>query len=256
MIEKKKGEITFFQLPGLTQYEDRVWHGFFTSLGGCSTGEYFSLNVNFEGDDKIENVKKNREQILDLTGSHRFSEAVQVHGTGIRVLENGKEPDPFLQNEQEADAIVTDIKGLPLLIRTADCQSVLLFDPENNVIANIHSGWRGSVQDICGKTVDVMCEKFNTEPSTLLGGIGPSLGPCCAEFINWKKELPESFLPFKDSGNRFDFWGITTMQLVNKGMKKENIEKINMCTCCSDDTYFSYRRNKARGRLANVIMLK
>ncbi len=153
------------------------------------------------------------------------------------------------------DGLITDITGIFLLIQQADCQAVLLFDPQKRVIANIHVGWRGSVIEIIAKTIETMETYYQTNPADLRAGISPSLGPCCAEFVNFRQELPKSFYKYQVRENYFDFPAISRDQLRSCGVKSANIELSNICTRC-DSGWFSYRRNKDTGRFCSVIGLQ
>lgn len=132
-----------------------------------------------------------------------------------------REPTDFFEIEKEAypaDAVITDIKGIFLVIQVADCQSVMLYDPHQKAIANIHSGWRGSIMNIIGKCADTMVREFGCRPENLLAGISPSLGPCCSEFIHYKEEIPEPLWKYKHRDKDFfDFWAMSRDQLMEKG---------------------------------------
>ena len=119
------------------------------------------------------------------------------------------------------DALITDLSGVGLMIQQADCQAVLLFDPVKEVIAAVHCGWRGSVQGILGRVIAVMVENYGTAPADLQAVISPSLGPCCAEFVNYRQELPAEFQQFMVRDNYFDFWQISRYQLISAGMSEQ-----------------------------------
>lgn len=231
----------------------QIVHSVFTRRGGVSNHPFDSLNVSFATGDEEICVAENRNRIVNVLD--RNSQSVfldQVHGDDIVVLEDNKAEIPFLK----ADGVITDVKGKLLVIQIADCQSVMMFDPENNVIANVHAGWRGSVKNIVGKCVDIMRESFGTNPEHIVAGISPSLGPCCAEFVNYKKELPESVWKYKEKDSfNFDFWELSFYQLLQKGVKANNIENMNICTKCFSKTFFSYRKEKLTGRFACAIGL-
>ena len=185
----------------------QIVHSVFTRRGGVSNQPFDSLNVSFSNGDKEACVAENRSRImnaLDRNSTPVFID--QVHEDNIIVLENNK-IEKFLY---KADGIITNVKGKLLFIQVADCQSVMMFDPVNNVIANVHSGWRGSVKNIIGKCVDIMGKKFGTSPENIVAGISPSLGPCCAEFVNYRKEFPESVWKYKEKDSlNFDFWELS-----------------------------------------------
>ncbi len=179
----------------------------------------------------------------------------QNHGENILVFTQ-TDPDNTGVIESEtriADAMITDIPGKFLVVQVADCQSVLIHDPCKRVVANIHAGWRGSVRNIIGRTVDVMKTRFGCDPSDLTAGIGPSLGPCCAEFRNYRREIPEKFWKYKSRTNHFDFWSISTDQLAAEGLLPERIAVSGVCTKCRTDLFFSYRGEGTTGRFAAVI---
>ncbi|MCP4342337.1 MAG: peptidoglycan editing factor PgeF [Desulfobulbaceae bacterium] len=228
----------------------------FDRHGGVSRGLYASLNVGDHVGDQEEAVQKNRERVRDMLALPYILSAKQVHGTDIfclaEPLAEDREVDGF-------DALITDLSGVGLMIQQADCQAVLLFDPLREVIAAVHCGWRGSVQGILQRVISVMVENYGTTPADLQAIISPSLGPCCAEFVNFRHELPVEFQQFMVEDNYFDFWQITRHQLMSAGMAEEKIGAAAVCTCCSDD-YFSYRRASRlsgglTGRNCSVISL-
>ena len=141
------------------------------------------------------------------------------------------------------------------MIQVADCQPVLLFDPNQKVIAAVHSGWRGSLQNIIGKTIISMVHHFHCSPEKIIAGIGPSLGPCCSEFVHYRKEIPGAFWKYKKNETHFDFWELSRDQMRETGVKTSNIHISGLCTKCRNDLFFSYRRQKITGRFAGVIGL-
>ncbi len=231
----------------------QIVHSVFTRRGGVSNHPFDSLNVSFSIGDKEAFVAENRSRILHVLDRNCTAVFIdQVHEDNIIVIKDNK-IEKFLY---KADGVITNIRGKLLFIQVADCQSVMMFDPEKNVIANVHSGWRGSVKNIIGKCVDTMREEFGSNPGHIIAGISPSLGPCCAEFINYKTELPENFWKFKTKESfNFDFWEISFYQLLQKGVRADNIENMNICTKCFSKTFFSYRKENLTGRFACVIGL-
>jgi polyphenol oxidase len=171
----------------------------------------------------------------------------QVHGDHIVVLDH--RPKGVLK----ADALITRAPKLSLMIKMADCQAALLFDPISKIIGAVHSGWRGSVQNILGKTIKQM-KAMGSDPADILMGISPSLGLCCAEFENPESEFPAWCQPYF-SGKYVDFWQISMDQCIDEGMPEHNIELATSCTKCNPLTCFSYRNND-EGRIGAFIMLK
>ena len=232
-----------------------IAHGFFDRRGGVSKAPFDSLDVG-HGEGKDEHlVAENRNRVLKCFSSmNALSPLKQVHGDRIVRAEAGWGRRDGLPDEKapEADAVISNVPGLLLMIQTADCQPVLLWDPEHHAVGAVHSGWRGSVANIVGKTVTAMEDAFGTRPEALRVGVGASLGPCCAEFVNFRLELPEAFHSYETSENRFDFWAITKAQLLDAGVDKANIGFLGACTRCGEH-WFSFRRERETGRLAAVI---
>jgi len=242
------------------QKEPQIIHGVFTRTGGTSIHPFDSLNIGIHSGDKTTAVNNNRKLIIRKMGMKPLIFLNQVHGDNIKVL---KKDDPEFSIHFEpgketytADAIISDMKGVCLVIQVADCQAVMLYDPKTQVIGNIHSGWRGSLKNIIGNSVAEMVDSFGCRPEDILAGISPSLGPCCAEFVNYRDEIPQHFWKYKiKDADHFDFWKISVDQLLEKGLKKEHIENMNLCTRCHTNDFYSYRAEKTTGRFACVISM-
>ena len=179
----------------------------------------------------------------------------QVHGNNTLILTD-KEKVAAAGEVRGIDILITDIPGLGLLIKQADCQAVGLYDPENRVIANIHCGWRGNRQNVIGQAVRRLQEVFGSRPEAIRAGISPSLGPCCAEFINYKQEFPEAFWSYQVRPTFFDLWHLSYDQLHNAGLKPEHIQIAGICSRCQERDLFSYRRDKITGRNGTVLALR
>ncbi len=251
IIKKSAHGTEFFQFSHLAAFPE-ITHGLFTRKGGVSNESYKSLNIGSNVGDDPKKVIANLETVLTIAGGKTLINVNQVHGKEVVVYKEGDIPKNPLA---EADAIVTDQKGAVILVQTADCQPILIYDPVKKAVAGIHSGWKGSLQNIIGSTIDVMAKHYGSDPADMVAGIGPSLGPCCCEFINYRLEIPEILWKYKDDKNHFNFWQISEDQLLNKGVPKKNIQVSNLCTRCNHNLFFSYRRDKVTGRLANIISI-
>lgn len=244
----------------LFKSEPHMAHGVFTRQGGTSAPPFDSLNIGMNSGDQTDHVAENRKRMIKKMGMNPFIFLNQVHGSRITVLKKeGNNLSEIFEPGKEtyrADGIVTDIKDVFLVIQVADCQAIVLYDPQKKVIANVHSGWRGSIENIIGKCLDKMVSEFGCRPETILAGISPSLGPCCSEFINYKDEIPRHLWKYKiGETDYFDFWALSADQLTEKGVKKEHIENMNICTKCNTDQFYSFRGEKPTGRFAAVIAM-
>lgn len=230
----------------------RLRHGVTTRRGGESPPPFDSFNLSRTVGDVPERVAANRRRALRRFPDTRPAYLHQVHGCTVAVLEEGALPfDGYLPGE--ADAVVTRHPGWLLTILVADCQPVLVFDPRRGAIANIHSGWRGSVANILGRAVAVMTEHFGCRPADMWAGVGPSLGPCCAEFVNYRQEIPEALWAYRKPGDLFDFWALSRDQLLQAGLPPAHIEIGGICTRCRNDLFFSYRAARRTGRMGAFI---
>lgn len=219
----------------LAPYRDWLWHGILER----DEGDFNDASPDFERD---------LAALMDRHDLPRPVYAEQVHGKTVLALRGRPKALP------QADGFATDAADLPLMIKVADCQAAFLVDPEHRAAAAIHSGWRGSAQNILGEGVRVMREGFGSRPEVLRVGIGPSLGPCCAEFSDPLQELPEAMHPFV-KGRKVDLWALSLHQLAQAGVRGENMEALNLCTRCHPERFYSYRRGDA-GRLAAVLALQ
>ena len=249
--------LAYYQFSHLSRYT-HIWHGIFTRQDGFSKGAFSSLNTSYSVGDSAQDVDQNRTAIAACVGGVDFVFPRQVHGDGVVAFteETRNDSTPTGSLPIVADALVSDIPQQYLAIQVADCQSVLLYDPVKKVVANIHSGWRGSIQNIAGQTLRKMRRTFGSSPRNIMAGIGPSLGPCCAEFIHYRREIPEVFWSYKCDTNHFDFWSLTRDQLAREGVLSENIASSHLCTKCHPDWFFSYRGEGRTGRFTSVIGIR
>ena len=214
-----------------------VPHGMFTSAGGVSTGLFASLNLSLHVGDHEDNVCRNRAAATTALGLSRLVSVHQVHGDRVLLVDAadaGEEQSGY-------DAMISSLPGTGLLIQQADCQAILLEAPGGLAVAAAHCGWRGSVLNIIGTTVAALCSTCGAAPETLRAAISPSLGPCCAEFVHYRTELPAWMHAYQVRPNHFDFWAISRRQLVEAGLRPEHIDTAGLCTRCNQQ-FFSYRR--------------
>jgi len=191
------------------------------------------------------------QQALHLTA---LVSATQVHGCR-ETLVTGAEA-AAAEEIPDADILLTTQPGLGLLIKQADCQAVLLYDPVRRVAANVHCGWRGQVRNILREAVARLGESFGSRPQDLVAAISPSLGPCCAEFRNYREEFPPELWSYQVRPTYFDLWGLSRDQLMAAGLTATQIDIAGLCTRCRGDLFFSYRRDRHTGRQGAVIALR
>lgn len=185
--------------------------------------------------------------------------AKQVHGNNVEYVGQKDKGSGALDYESsiiDTDGFITDQTGVALAILTADCLSVFIYDQKRPAVAILHAGWRSTEKNISQAGIRAMQNKFGSQPKDLFVGFGPSIRACCFEV---EKDFKSNFAfgLLKRDGRLFmDIALINQQQLIDCGVKKENIFDPQLCTF-SDDGFFSFRREaKAAGRLISVIMLK
>jgi YfiH family protein len=174
----------------------------------------------------------------------------QIHSDIIRVIDEESE-------ETDSDAMDTDQHGLILCVKIADCAAILAYDPVNHAIAALHSGWRGTQQNITAKAINKMSELYGSKPENLLLYISP-----CASGKNYEVGsdvadfFPRSIKPIRNGKYLFDNTKELLLQLQEIGVPKNNIQTSNICTIENQD-FHSYRRERERsGRMCAFIGMK
>ena len=241
-------------------------HMFTTRIGGVSKGVFSSWNLGAGRGDDADALSENYRLAGEIMGCGRddFVVTKQVHGKKVH---QACESDRYIVGSDkriECDGFVTNVKGLPLMIYIADCVPVLLHDPEAEVIAAVHCGWKSSVQDILGEAVDKM-RKLGAQPEHTRAAIGASIGKCCFECDNDVPDAVERYLNRETDGlferkpngkTHVDLRGANARRLVQLGLKRENIDVSDECTMCLPEKYWSHRAtNGVRGSMAAAIML-
>lgn len=186
----------------------------------------------------------------------------QIHSTRVAVFDGPVKAEVMSQGE--GDALVTNQPQFLLVVRTADCVPVLLVDRKTGVIGAIHVGWRGAVGGIVPKTIQTCVEHFGSNVAHMHMAIGPSIGPCCYEidaqvieplqtgYPDWLGVLQET----TEGKGMLDLKKLIWHQILASGIPEHQVERIEECTRCRDDLFFSYRREgKVNGTMMSGIML-
>jgi len=236
---------------------------FTTRDGGYSNGKFKSLNLDYHvGDDSV-NVKKNREIILNEIGLKRLKKIYsvkQVHGSSIINIDRNKDyrSDDILE---EADCIITDLPDTPVMVMGADCNLILAADVDKKVVAAVHAGWKGTLNELVSKAILFLKKRFKSKAGDLFVSFGPSIRRCCYKVTGPVLEKFVSrfgdgnFYLKKHNGIYLDLAMVNYMQLEKLGLKEKNISDCKMCTYCSPG-FFSYRKSKITGRQAGIAIIK
>lgn len=239
-------------------------NGFSTRIGGVSDFPENSLNLAGYDEDSTENIGENRRRFLSLfEGDWRLASCWQIHSDLIRHV---KSLEDAADGDYKMDALVSDVAGVLLGAKTADCVPVLLGDTKTGAFAAVHAGWRGTINSIVPKAIEQMREKFGTNSQDLIAAIGPAASGACYEvgadvIEEFKQNFPETytelFTPTRENHAFVDLFKANREQLINSGVSPENIYTAPFCTMTRTDLFFSYRVEKKlygkTGRLMSVI---
>ena len=245
--------LPYFEIPQMTKIS-WIHHGFLTRLGGVSSPPFESLNLSDSNGDREENVQKNKQRVVEIfdLDLKRLILLNQLHQDKILLI---REPLGSFPSPLEYDAMITDIPKTYLGVLTADCIPIFIADRGKKVIAAIHAGRQGTALNITSKVLKRMKEAFGCLSKDLIFGMGPSIGPCCYE-IDEKVFVP-AWKPFstpKGNGKwMVDLAKINISQMENEGIRKEQIFRIDLCTSCHRDLFFSYRKEGQTGRQISFI---
>lgn len=230
--------------------------GITTRNGGYSPKPYTSLNLATYTGDTMKNVEKNRKLLCEHLNCklENYSYGIQVHGNKIhRVTHLNMGNDPI-----ECDGLITDSAEPLLNIFIADCVPVAVYDRKKLIGGLCHCGWKGTYNRLLPKMISILINK-GSKPEDLLIGIGPSIGACC---YNISEDLYNKFSPGKDEGyinnNCFylDLKKINMNQCLKFGILPYNIEIMNICTSCTTEKFYSYRKEgESSGRFSCYLQL-
>jgi YfiH family protein len=256
----EKGPIPFYscaafeKIPGLH-------HGFSTRLQRNSSSSPKLFNLGHAAWDSEDNIEKTQRRFLSALSLDTSSMAKlrQIHSCRIHIIKEVSDK----WNPPQGDALITGVKDIALSVRTADCFPVLIADRGGDQIAAVHSGWRGTLQQIVFHTVRLLQQSFSCNPSDFLVAIGPGIRSCCfevgADVYDRFKMSFQGTLPVRTASQRpdkflLDLPEILKRQLRKAGIHPQNIFDSGLCTCCNTGLFFSYRAEGDRsGRMMTVI---
>ena len=240
-------------------------HCFTSRLGGVSTGILESLNIAYKEGESMENVEENI-RILSRALSfdpERLVLTRQIHSDIVRVVTHKDHATLCHRDYPECDALVTNDPGTALMVFTADCTPVLLWDSVTGAVGAAHAGWRGTASKIAVKTLEAMVENFGCDPKNVRAAIGPNIGKCHFET---DADVPEAILAaygeeanawISKKGEKYflDLKEINALVLHRAGV--QHIEISDACTYCESDRFWSHRVTKGkRGSQGAVITCK
>jgi polyphenol oxidase len=255
-----QGEVTLFEFDLLKPHRPSLLAGCTGRGGGVSRPPYDELNLGLHVGDDPRDVLENRHRVAHAVGVKLSSFVIpqQVHRGEVRVVTSADCGRGTLAAEDavaDADALITRETGIVLAVMLADCVPVIVFDPEVPAVGVVHAGWAGTVQHVTRNTVEAMRREFGSDASTLLAGVGPSIGPASYEVgvdvaEQAQAEFPGTAVvrPCEDGKLLFDLWGSNVADLTHAGVSRERIEVAELDTFQMPAKFFSHRRQQPTGR--------
>ena len=250
-----------------SQALEGVAHGFSTRLGGVSPAPWDSLNLGVGRGDTMENVQENYRRFCAVLGmdDRRAVLSKQIHEDVVRHVTEADAGKGLYRDRDysSVDGMVTDVPHLPLVVFSADCNVILLYDPVGRAIGACHAGWRGTALGIAKKTAQEMVRLFGCNPANIRAAIGPAIGQCCFETdedvpIALREALGaevEPYITWNGTKYHIDLKAVNALWLRKAGVEK--IDICDHCTACRPDLYWSHRKmGNARGAQIAMIALE
>jgi YfiH family protein len=297
ILRRARG-LQVLEAPQLAQLNWLV-HGFSTRSGGASELEASRdggkitenvLNLGFTDWDTRERVLENRQNFFAALKANdmRVIALRQIHSDIVHVV-SAANSQPSAE-APKGDALITNQRGLLLVVQTVDCVPILIADKKRRAIAAIHSGWRGTLQRIAEKTLGCMQMEFGTRPQDVVAALGPGIAQCCFEVgpevaAEFAAKFPEAREWFKGSFDslargdndpnwlpwltmrppghqlpepraHLDLIAANRAILSAAGVLPRNIFSSEFCSACRTDLFFSYRRERITGRMIAAIGIR
>lgn len=269
VIYVKKNEVQFLQFRRLLKYSDIINHAY--TLGINTNFRTAKANKKELPKEEYEAAIEDYKNIAKAIDSSYINvvKTNQEHTNCVKIVENKineDAPDFNLEEYMSTDGLVTNKKNIMLSTTNADCILLLFFDPVKKVIANTHSGWKGTLQEISLITVNQMIEEYKCNPKDIICCICPSIRKCHFEvdkevknlFYNKFKNL-ENIEQIIEKQEDKEKWNIDTV-LINetilkqKGLIAENIIDSGICSVCNCDLVHSFRVEKEGYGLATALI--
>lgn len=207
----------------------------------------------------VDVVEKNKKDICEYLKikKENLIHPAQTHTSHIEIAKIGENSYP------DTDGLILTNNEQAIYLNFADCTPVIIFDPIKHIGAVSHAGWRGTAGNIASKTVEKMSKDFGSKPQDLKCAIGPAISFCCynvgEEVLSQLQKTVKDFDGLSEirQGNIYvDLKNINKQQLIETGVKSENIDVCPYCTVCNNDLFFSYRNeNATTNRHSAVIRL-
>lgn len=261
IIHIKSNNIEYLQFKKLLEYDNHLLHAY-----GIKGLDYRNHSNNIA----IDSYKKILGEInLDIK---TLTKPTQTHSNNVIAMyekQNANTPDIGLEYLENADGIVTNKKNISIATTNADCNLIMFFDPTNNVICNVHSGWRGTFNKISQVAVRKMKSEYSCNPKNIIVCLCPSIRAChfevdedvmqiCKNNFSYTNKLDEIIRKgeIKEGKQKYNIDTIllTEILLMEEGILKSNIVDSGICSVCCSEKIHSRRADGVDYGLGTAIM--
>ena len=257
IVYKKVGDIEYIQFRKLLEYPE------ITHCYTLRSNDIISFEPSYKDNEKLISSYQNIGKALNIN-PNRILKPHQTHTDRVESVRNMCKFD-------DVDGILTNKKELALLTTSADCTSLLFYDPIKKVIGSVHSGWKGTLKKIAKNTVLKMVKEYDTNPQDVICAIGPTIRKCCFEveddveilfknkyfYLNLDDIIKKGDIISGKQKYYIDTVFINKQLLIEAGLRKENILDCGICNKCNSNDFHSYRADKDKsGRNGAIIMIK
>ncbi|MBS1811940.1 MAG: peptidoglycan editing factor PgeF [Acidobacteria bacterium] len=236
--------------------------GFINAFSTRQASESSEFTLGHFSAEQREQMTVNRDRFKAAVGAPQATlvTAKQIHSADVRSIENYEDAT---RDPQPGDALTANLPNLLLGIQTADCLPIVLVDTRTRAFAGVHAGWRGTFQEIVTRTVERMQQAYGSRPEDLHVALGPAI---CAENFEVGPEVLAQFrskfryadaLISNEQANgkgHIDLNRCNAQQLIDAGVKPENIYDSALCTVARNDLFFSYRKERGHERYVGRLM--
>lgn len=231
--------------------DDRYRVTFTTRHGGTSSGPYGTLNLGLLTGDDPASVLENRRRLCESAGADARTASMsrQVHGARVARAE----PTGIVEvaDHPRRDGLWSDVPGQAMLALTADCLPIVICrSGPVPALAVLHAGWRGLLTGV----VESGLAQLGAGDCRAV--IGPGIGPCCYEVgSDVATRFVNRYGDTVSNGSHVDLWQAAEKTLLGAGCA--DVDRLDLCTVCERDLFFSHRRDRGvTGRQGVIAYVK
>lgn len=255
-IFRQSNDLTYLVCEPLEQL------GFINAFSTRQAVESNEFTLGHFSAEQREQMLANRNRFQTAVGAPKATlvTAKQIHSADVRSIEDHEDA---AREPQPGDALTANLPNVLLGIQTADCMPILIVDTRTRAFAGVHAGWRGTWQEIVVRTIERMQQSYDSRPADLHAALGPAI--CAANFevgpevlaqFRGKFSFADKLISNEQPNGKghLDLNRCNAQQLIDAGVRAENIYDSTLCTVARNDLFFSYRQERGHERYVGRLM--